>query len=171
MNKSSIKIVSVIIFIAICCCLFLPQYETLTDGMSDDSISFISQYPNPDQSGGFFGGGHYTTFNGLGSLSTILNVVISFLVTFMLFIERSSRKILLSLFVLMIILHLSSLLAIIIAPFLLNEPKTLKIGFYAVGLLELALFYLALVMLNHLHKTKIERSDLIDDISIDKRMN
>ena len=80
MKKSSIKLVSVIIFIVICCSLFLPQYEALTDGMSDDSISFMSQYPNPDQSGGFFGGGYYTTLNGFGSFNTILNVIFSFFI-------------------------------------------------------------------------------------------
>jgi hypothetical protein len=163
MKKSYIKLVSVIIFIAICCSLFLPQYEALTDGMSGDSFSFMSQYPNPDQSGGFFGGGYYATFNGFGSLSAILNVVIAFFITIMLFIERSSRMMLLSLFILMIILHLLSLLDIIIAPFLLYEPDTLKIGFYAVRLLELALFYFAFIELKKLHKTKIKSSDLIDD--------
>jgi hypothetical protein len=54
-------------------------------------------------------------------------------------------------------------LEILIAPFLLNEPDTLKIGFYTVRLLELALFYFAFIELKQLHKTKIERLDLIDD--------
>ena len=58
MEKSSIKLVSILFFIIICSSLFLPQYETLTDGMLDDLFSFMSQYPNPDQSGGFFGGGY-----------------------------------------------------------------------------------------------------------------
>ncbi|MBR9859584.1 hypothetical protein GYB22_02310 [bacterium] len=156
MKKSFIKLVSVMIFVAICCSLFLPQYEVLTDGMLGDSLSFISQCPNPDQSGGLFGGGYYSTFNGFGSLNTILTVVISFLITIMLFNERLSKRLLLSLFFLMIILHVLSLLKIIIAPFGLQEPDTLKIGFYAVRLLELVLFYFAFIELKRIPKINIE---------------
>lgn len=160
MKKPFIKLVSVIIFITICCSLFLPQYETLTDGMLDDSFSFVSQYPNPDQSGGFFGGGYYTTFNGFGSFNTILNVIISFFIIIMILIKRLSRKILLSLFMLMIVLHLLSLLELIIASYLLNEPDALKIGFYILRIMEVALFYFAFVNYKQLHKTKLERADL-----------
>lgn len=152
-----------LLFIATCCSLFLPQYETLTDGMLSNSFSYMSQYPNPNPSGGFSGGGYYATFNGFGSLNAILNVVIALFITIMLFFERSSRMMLISLFILMITLHLLSLLDIIIAPFLLNEPDTLKIGFYALRLLELTLFYLAFIELKKLRKSKIKSSDLIDD--------
>ncbi|TSJ46526.1 hypothetical protein [Fluviicola chungangensis] len=163
MKKSFIKILSITIFIFICCSLFLPQYETLTDGMMDDSFSFMSEYPNPDQSGGFFGGGYYTTFNGFGSTSAILNTVVSFFITIMLLNGRLSRKVLLFLFILMMITLLLSLLDIVIAPTFLNESDKLKIGFYALRVLELALFYFAYAELKRLHKTKIERSDLIDN--------
>lgn len=163
MKKSSIKILSVIIFTIICCSLFLPQYETLTDGMMDDSFSFMSEFPNPDQSGGFSGGGYYTTFNGFGSLSAMLNIMISCSITIMLLIERLSRKILLFLFIFMIISLLLSFLDIVNAPALLSEPDTLKIGFYTVRLLEMVLFYLAFIEFKQLHKTKIERADLLDD--------
>lgn len=163
MKKSSIKLLSVITFIAICCSLFLPQYETLTDGMLDDSFSFMSQYPNPDQSGGLFGGGFYTTFNGFGSFNTILNVLFSFFIMIMILNDRISREILLSVFILMIILHLLSLAEIIIAPYLLREPDTLKIGFYIIRIMEMTLFYFAFVYVIQLHKTKIKRTDLIND--------
>jgi|SRR5690554_386061 len=163
MKKSFIKILGITIFIIICCSLFLPQYETLTDGMMDDSFSFMSQYPNPDQSGGFSGGGYYTTFNGFGSTSAILNIVVSFFITIMLVNERLSRKILLFLFILMLMTLLLSLLDIVIAPAFLNESDRLKIGFYVLRISELALFYIAYVEFKRLHKTKIERSDLIDD--------
>lgn len=163
MKKSFVKILSVIIFIIICCSLFLPQYETLTDGMMDDSFSFMSEYPNPDQSGGFFGGGHYTTFNGFGSLSAIFNIVISFFITIMLLNKTISRKILLVLFILMIISLLLSLLDVVIAPALLSEPDTFKIGFYIVRLLELILFYLAYAKYKQQNTTKVERANLLDD--------
>lgn len=163
MKKFSNKNLGVIIFILMCCSLFLPQYETLTDGMMDDSFSFMSEYPNPDQSGGFFGGGYYTTFNGFGSLSAIFNIVISFSIIILLFNERLSKKKLLFLFILMIISLILSVLDIIIAPVLLNEPDVLKIGFYTVRLLEMVLFYIAFVELKQLHKIKVKSLDLIDD--------
>ena len=163
MEKSSIKLVSILFFIIICSSLFLPQYETLTDGMLDDLFSFMSQYPNPDQSGGFFGGGYYTTFNGLGSLNAILNVIISFFIMIMILNERISRKFLLSMFIFMIILHLLSLFELILSPLLLYEPDTLKIGFYILRIMEMALFYFAFVNDKQLLKIKIEREDLIDN--------
>lgn len=131
--------------------------------MLDDSFSFISQYPSPDQSGGFFGGGYYATFNGFGSINTILTVIISFFITIMILNERLSRKLLVSLIIFMIILYLLSLFEVIMAPFLLSEPDRLKIGFYTVRILEMALFYFAFVELKQLRKTKIESADLIDD--------
>ena len=163
MKISSIKILSIIIFIIICCSLFLPQYETLTDGMLDDAFSFLSQYPNPDQSGGFSGGGYYSIYNGFGSLNAILNVICSFLIMIMLLNKRLSRKILRYLFILMIILQLLSLIEIFIAPFLLSEADTFKSGYYILRIMEVALFYIAFVYVKDLDKTKIERADLIDN--------
>lgn len=162
MKTTTIKHTSVIFFIAICCSLILPHYETITDGILNNSISFISQFPNPDPSG-FFGGGYYTTFNGFGSLNTIINVVISFFITIMLYKEKLSRRILLYLSILMIVLHLLSILDIIIAPFLLNESDTLKIGFYTVRLLELVLLYFAFVQVKELQIRNTESSVLADD--------
>ncbi len=163
MKISSIKILSIIIFIIICCSLFLPQYETLTDGMLDEAFSFLSQYPNPDQSGGFSGGGYYSIYNGFGSINTILTVIISFFITIMILNERLSRKLILSLIVFMIILYLLSFLEVIMAPFLLSDPDRLKIGFYNVRLLEMALFSFAFIELKQLNKAKLERTDLIDN--------
>ena len=163
MKRISLKVVSVICFIVICCSLFLPQYETLTDGMLDDSFSYMSQYPNPDQSGGFFGGGYYTTFNGFGSFMSILNVLISFFLMIMLLIDRISRKNLVSLFIFMIVVHLLSFSEVLFAPVLLSEPIRLKVGFYFLRIMEMALFYFAFAKIEYLHKTKIERADLIDN--------
>ena len=162
MKKSSIKLVSVIAFIAICCSLFFPQFETLTDGMLDDSFSFMGEYPNPNQ-GGFFGGGYYTTFNGFGSLNAILNALCSCLIMILLLNERLSRKTLRYLFILMIILQLLSLFEYMIAPFLLNEPDNLKSGFYILRIIEVAMFYFAFVYVKDLDKAKIKRADLIDN--------
>lgn len=163
MKKISLKLVSIICFIIVCCSLFLPQFETLTDGMLDDSFSYMYQYPNPDQSGGFFGGGYYTTFNGFGSFVSILNVLISFFIMIMLLNERLSKKNLLSLFIFMIVLHLLSFSEVLMAPFLLSEPIRFKVGFYILRIMEMALFYFAYANIKYLHKTKIERADLIDN--------
>jgi uncharacterized membrane protein len=131
--------------------------------MLDDSFSFMSQYPNPDQSGGLFGGGFYTTFNGFGSLNAILNVICSFFIMIMLLLESLSRKTLRYLFIFLIILLFITLIEIIIAPFLLSDPVRLKSGFYILRIMEVALFYVAYVNVKKLDKTEIEKVDLIDN--------
>lgn len=159
---SLLKYISLLIFIVLVWSLFLPQYETITDGMLRDSLGFISQYPNPDE-GGLFGGGYFTTFNGFGSLSAILNVICSFIIMIMLVLEELSLKIFKSLFILIIIFHLLSLLDIVIAPYILQDPSTLKNGFYILIIMEMALFYVAFVYVKQLPKTKNFSTDLIDN--------
>jgi hypothetical protein len=154
MRISFLKLMSVIFFIFIIYSLFLPHYQTLTDGMFHDSFSFCNQYPNKKE--GFFGGGYYTTFNGFGSLNAILNVICSFLVLMMLLFERLTRKNFRYLFVLIIILQLLSLLEIITAPLLLNEPDSLKSGYYILRILEVGLFCIAFVCIKELQKQKRE---------------
>ena len=66
-------------------------------------------------------------------------------------------------FIFMIILHLLSLFELILSPLLLYEPDTLKIGFYILRIMEMALFYFAFVNVKQLLKIKIEREDLIDN--------
>lgn len=143
--------------------MFLPHFEVLTDGLMDESFSFMSEYPNPDQSGGLFGGGYYTTFNGFGSLSAILHALISSILTIMLVNQRLIKAIIKVLFFLMIILNVLSMLDMVMAPAFLDDSVKLKIGFYVLRILELTLFYFAYVELNRLQKTKIESSDFIDD--------
>lgn len=163
MRKSFLKFSSVILFILIVCSLFLPQFETLTDGMLDDAFSFLSQYPNPDQSGGFSGGGYYAIYNGFGSFNAIFNVICSFLIMIMLLKERLSRKKLRYLIILMLVFLLLSLFEIVVAPFLLSEADTFKSGYYILRILEVALFYIAFVYVKDLDKTKTVREDLIDN--------
>lgn len=143
--------------------LFLPQYETLTDGMFDNSFSFLCQYPNKDQSGGFFGGGYYTTFNGFGSINAILNVLFSFSIMIMLVSENLSRKNLNYLIIIIALLQMHSLFDLIAAPYFLNEPDVLKIGFYILRIMEAALLYLAYFIIKELPIPKIELTDLIDN--------
>lgn len=142
--------------------LVLPHYETITDGMLDDDPSFIHQYPNPDQSGGFFGGGYYTTFNGGRSINSIFNVILSGITTVIFFIPNLSRRMLLIPFVCFIVLLCFTFLEIMIAPYLLSEPDKLFLGYYLLRIAEIGIFILAFKKAQKHHRSREKELDVLD---------
>lgn len=150
------KIISVLLLLTIICSLFLPHFESLNDGMLDESISYLSKHPNPDQSGGLNGGGYYVTYNGFGSLNTIWNTVCSLIITLLIMTEKVTKQLLVYLFIFVIILFVLSIVEIFSAPFFLMETDSLKSGFYVLRILEVTLFYIAFTSVKNPDITEIK---------------
>lgn len=129
--------------------------------MSDDSFGYISQYPNPDQSGGFFGGGYYTTFNGFASLNAILNVFLSLITALLIFFPGLTKKMLIAPLIIGIILFVLKILEIVIAPYLLSESDDLLSGFYILRICEIGIFWLVF------SKAAKNTSEIISDNLLD----
>ncbi len=130
MIKHLPTILAALILISLFYAFTLPHYETLTDGMEDESQSYISQYPNPDQSGGFFGGGYYTAYNGPGSLIALINLGICTFLFILLFIKKVQKRLVNILLLVFLITRLLTFLSAILAVYFLSEPDKLLVGHY-----------------------------------------
>lgn len=150
MKKASLKLINTIIFLILSFSLLFPHYEILTHGKLDESFSLVSQFSNPHQSG-FSGGGFYITYNGFGSITSMLNVLIIFFILIMQLSEKLSRKTLKLMLNIFIVMNLAFFFVNMISPFFLSEPDSFKISFYLSMLLEIAFFYFSFAQIKRLN--------------------
>lgn len=155
------KILAGLILISLFFAITLPHYETMTDGMEDETPSYIRQYPNPDQSGGFFGGGFYTTYNGLGSVFALMNTGICILLFVLLFVKKVQKRFVNSLLILFIGSHLLIFLGNHFAGYFLSDPDKLFAGHYWLMIGEICLFTIVYYTKNFSVKRKV--MDVLDD--------
>lgn len=161
MIKHLPKLIAGLILISLYYAITLPHYETLTDGMEDESRSYINQYPNPDQSGGFFGGGYYTVYNGLGSLIALINLGISTFLFILLFIKNVQKRLVNILLLVFLITRLLMFLSNFLAIYTLSEPDKLLVGHYWLLIGEICLFSIVYYTKKFYNKKQI--ISLLDD--------
>lgn len=161
MIKRFPKILAGLILASLFYSLTLSNYQTITDGMEDESSSFISQYPHPDQSGGFFGGGYYTTYNGLGSIFALTNIGICTLLFIVLLLKKVHKRFVNILLFIFIGSHFLTFLGNYFAGYLLSEPDRLFIGHYWLMIGEICLFTIVYYTKNFYVKRKV--MELLDD--------
>ena len=127
------KLLGILFLLGILSALFLPFFQTETDGMQREPYKFISQYHEPD--------GFLTTYNGFGSLTAILNACWSVLLVLIGFLFRiRSKPLVLTGLILCLLSHLLLLLDQIIAPYLLSEPDKFLGGYFLFTISEIGLF-------------------------------
>lgn len=132
-GTSIYKIIGVFFLIGVISSLFMPFFETITDGMGRESYRFISQYRTEN--------GYLTTYNGFGSLFGIFNASCSIaLTTIALLFVFKSRTLVLTGLILCLLSQLLMMLDLISAPYTLSDPDKLLPGYFLLSASEIGLY-------------------------------
>lgn len=132
-TNATYKIIGAVCLTGILSSLFLPFFQTITDGMQKETYRFVNQYQTME--------GFLTTYNGFGSLFAIFNTCWSTLLFALMILFNIRSKPILFLGALFYALsQLFMLLDQLAAPFLLSAPDKLLTGYATLSFFEIALF-------------------------------
>lgn len=132
-GASFYKIIGVIFLLFVISSLFMPFFQTITDGMEREPYRFIDQCRTEN--------GFLTTYNGFGSLFGIFNASCSLaLTTIILLSPLKNRILVLTGTILYLLSQLLMMIDLISAPYMLSDPDKLLSGYFLLSASEIGLF-------------------------------
>ena len=153
-GASLYKIIGVIFLFLVISSLFMPFFQTITDGMEREPYRFIDQCRTEN--------GFLTTYNGFGSPFGIFNASCSLaLTTIMLLFTLKNRILVLTGLILYLFSQLLMIIDLIYAPYMLSEPDKLLAGYFLLSASEIGLFICLFKCIPKIRKSSSGR--LLDD--------
>lgn len=147
------KLIALFLVSGVVLALFMPFFQTETDGMQREPYRFISQYQTQ--------AGFLTTYNGFGSSFGIFNACLSLALTTIVFLfEIKNKTLIWTGLILYLLSHFFVLLTLISAPIMLSSPDKLLAGYAVLSTSEIGLF---ICFFNYANKNKSFHSEELLD--------